>query len=294
MEANNSFRSCFIKPNHGPKIARLVYALVSGPGVCDISIQEELEKLADFASLNPRKIAARLELLQSPMESMFPNLSASDIAYVDDPVYGKGRMTDDEGVDGCGYISEDFLLYTLYGNRIIKPAAIQVRIFAPTLGIFKGMLVVKPAFSGPPIQVRTTMRKVGPSKHPSASSNAFLVVTKIGFHPNKTNRTVGTLLSATRKAPSTEESEPIKFKPVTEMILRLWHELGVPRDLYETYARDSCRGEHLKHAWVVGVADPTGKLQPGESQFRSLTVFVMRIQLTHAQLHWHTLNIQMI
>jgi hypothetical protein len=68
-----------------------------------------------------------------------------------------------------------------------KALAIQVLIITPQLGIFKGMLFRKRITFGPPIQLTRSMRKVGSSKHPDATNNAFMLLTKTGYHPNKTN-----------------------------------------------------------------------------------------------------------
>jgi len=48
------------------KCLRLIYVQVSGSGLETISLKQELEKIADFASLTPRKVVSRLELFQSP------------------------------------------------------------------------------------------------------------------------------------------------------------------------------------------------------------------------------------
>ena len=49
------------------KCLRMTYAVTEGPGFPPISLQDELEKLADWRALpSPRKVATRLELLHSP------------------------------------------------------------------------------------------------------------------------------------------------------------------------------------------------------------------------------------
>jgi hypothetical protein len=42
------------------------YVKTSGPRVNKIVVQDELSKIANFEMLSPRKVMARLELMQSP------------------------------------------------------------------------------------------------------------------------------------------------------------------------------------------------------------------------------------
>ena len=146
------------------KCLRMVYAEADG-----ISLQGELEKLADWRALpNIRKVASRLELLQSPGEvhtELFGEPLSPDLfELIDEP------LTEESG--GCGFISQSVLEQLLSGGKERVPIAakratsIQVRIFisrkdaAPEDpgGIFKGMLTAKADINN--IQLPPSMHKV--------------------------------------------------------------------------------------------------------------------------------------
>ena len=57
------------------------------------------------------------------------------------------------------------------------------------------------------------------------------------------------------------EKKKLAEKEVSQMICDLWWDLGVPRDIIHSYCRRSA--ERPSHAWLVGVADPTGELPAG-------------------------------
>ena len=54
--------------------------------------------------------------------------------------------------------------------------AIQVRIFIPTKGVFKGMLMRSRDNGEEPIRLNESLRKVMPSRSNDASDNGYLVV----------------------------------------------------------------------------------------------------------------------
>jgi RNA dependent RNA polymerase len=114
--------------------------------------------------------------------------------------------------------------------------------------------------SGPPIQLDPSQLIVPPSPTGSSDSRAFLLITSNGVQPSKNNYYVGRLLDPEAKPPSTKS---FKIKPMSEMITRLWSGLGVPDDVCQDYVKKSVRHCHLNHAWVTGVADPTGSIPAG-------------------------------
>jgi hypothetical protein len=127
------------------------------------------------------------------------------------------------------------------------------------LGIFKGMLLRKRITSGPPIQLDPSQLKVPPSRTGNSDDRAFLLITSSGVQPSSTNEYVGRLLDPQAKPPP----KSFKIKPMKDMIPRLWSGLGVPENVCRDYVKKSVRQSHLNHAWVVGVADPTGSIPTG-------------------------------
>jgi ribosomal protein L24 len=247
---------------YSSKCAWLVYALASEPGIESCSLQEMLEGLGDFGRLKPRKAASRLELLQSPACKLkdgkfgiFP-LNVSKFCEIQE-----------QGFIGCGFICEDLLfqLVKLQGGatRAGRVVAIQVRIYVPKYGIFKGMLCKKRITSGPPIQLPSSMKKVGPSRKENCSlDEGLLLITKIGLHPFMNNEMVGRLLDPNQLDPPTSFWK--NQKKLTDMITDLWKGLGVPKRVSDDYVRQSVgRARRLQHAFVVGVADPTMELPSG-------------------------------
>lgn len=248
-------------PYSKPKCVRLVYAQVTGPHRKSYSLQEELSRLGDFASLPTRKVAARLELLQSPAYKFKKNeygmfaLKKSEF-----------ELLTHESNDGCGFIS-DILIETLCsrgGAAFAKRAlALQIRAVIPSVGIFKGMLMRKRIPPDEPqIQLMPSMKKVGPSREASMDDRAFLWITQGGMHPSNSNHCIGRLIDPSSKAP------PLSFmkkprKRVSDDIVQLWRTLKVPKDACELYVKKSASAKHLEHASLVGVADPTNSLPAG-------------------------------
>ena len=245
-----------------PKCVKAIYAEVFTPRLKPIDIEEELLKLGNFKLLPPNKTTARLELLQSPAATIQFYQNGSDII----------KLIDDLGYVGSGFIKEEFLeeiMSTVEGmpqKACRDVVGIQVRIIVPKMGIFKGMLCRKRIDNGDaPIQLPLSMMKVPPSNHCDAVNGATLVVCKNGIHQRRgtANHYIGKYLDA-----KNEESPPKAFKEkikkkLSEMVLRLWKELSVPTEVYEKYEKDSLQPKRRKHAWVVGLPDPTGLLPPG-------------------------------
>ena len=246
------------------KCARLVYAQISGPGMETVDVQDWLSRLADFQSLTPRKLVARLELLQSPLYK-FPS---GEFAMFPIPKR-EFKDIEEEGHVGCGFICNE-MLDELMGSRDAakKVICLQVRIYIPTMGIYKGMLMRKKIDSGPRILMPSSMKKVEGSKHPERDDSAFMVVTQAGVDQSKNNVYMGRLLSVNKDA----DRPPASFQPkkLSSMITRLFEALGAPKDMVKDYAQksgrysfDSDEIDCINHAYVRGVIDPTGQLPSG-------------------------------
>ena len=112
-----------------------LYVAIDGPSMTPISIQKDLEGVADFGALeSTRKVASRLELLAShTMASCKPNygLKATDFEIIEENI---SKTTNEPMGDGCGFIP-DHILDLLVGCSQQNRLSIQVRIFAPHLGM---------------------------------------------------------------------------------------------------------------------------------------------------------------
>lgn len=242
------------------KVARVIYAQTQGPDLEPFAVDEYLLRLGDFTTIPPRKIAARLELFQSPS-------SLGIVSHEDDSWF---QRIPDLGYVGGGFIHEDTLLDVLkragMGEAGAKRvAAVQVRIFVPSMGIFKGMLVKKRTRNGAPIELPCSMQKVLESSHPQRFEGSSILICRGKVHPSpgSTNEFIGRKLSKERKPPPPKTFKAdIKKKPLTQMIFRLWETMGVPKDICERYRKESVLPDRRNHAWLVGVPDPTGCLPP--------------------------------
>ncbi len=111
--------------------------------------------MADFRGLpNPRKTAARLELLTSSIknEHVLTELTASDIELIPEP-----QPSVDGG--GCGFIPKDMLVHLMGGlTKGTRATSIQIRLVAPAIGIAKGNFVAKEGITK--IQIPPSMIKV--------------------------------------------------------------------------------------------------------------------------------------
>lgn len=260
--------------------ARLIYAKIGESDSIDsFCIRDHLLRIGDFTKLKSRKIAARLELLQSPSSL---NIVFLDASYFSD--------VSDRGYVGGGFIQENRMVEVLKQAgmttaKALKVSAIQVRILIPSMGIYKGMLVKKRYIDGEaPIQLPCSMQKVPQSAHPQALKGAALLICKNGIHPSSSsaNEYIGRQLDPTRKAPPKKSFEQKINKPLTNMVFRLWKTMGVSRELCDEYKKTSLKAGGRKHAWLVGVPDPTNSLPldsifvPGMKAIQPTELFVTR------------------
>ncbi|CAJ1958926.1 unnamed protein product [Cylindrotheca closterium] len=255
------------------KYAKVVYAAVNDK----FSIQDRLLRVADFTTLNPRKIAARFELFQSPTKLK--------ITHHDDAMF---QEIQDLGYVGGGFIHEDTLVNLLIMAGMgpapaSRAVAIQVRIFIPSMGIYKGMLVKKRTRNGAPIELPCSMQKVLPSTRPDRLKGAEILICKHKVHPTSGNEMIGKKLDPAAKDPSEQGFKTKIAKPLSPMVFRLWETLGVPTDLCQRYKAESLLPDRRNHAWLVGVPDPTGALPPdtifvpGMKKQESHDLFVTRL-----------------
>jgi hypothetical protein len=230
------------------------YVLVEGGGIHPINLQEELEKVAAFGRLKPGKVAARLELFQSTSQKS--NSKKQDYLVFGDLTSSDFETTPEIANEGCGYIPRDYIQRFLGNNKIGKrTCALQVRIFASGLGVFKGVLFEKAGITK--IQLPSSMQKVGPSETQNVVDKACVLIN--GRFPSSNNIHVASLLAG--------EVPPESFHPLrpSKMMLAVLEALSVPRAVLDEYAEASHgdRGRGLEHASCIGVADPTNSIPPG-------------------------------
>lgn len=239
------------------------------------SIKDFLMQYGDFSVLDPRKIAARLELLQSPPRIEIQEFHRDHFCEIPET-----------GNVGCGFISPKQLKEICKQGGLKHPelvSAIQVRLFIPALGIFKGVLQKKAISSGPGIQLPPSMKKVPAPKNVDPMNPAYLLVCKAGVHTahGRSNDLMGRKLKKKLNAIKTFKGQ-IEEKPLKEMVLSLWDSLGVPSVVLNNYKIESQTPDRRNHAWVVGTVDPTGSLPhdsvfiPGMGRLQPHRIFVTR------------------
>jgi hypothetical protein len=246
------------------RVWRAFYIKVSGPGVQEsLDLKLELDKIADFQRLPPRKIVSRLELFISP--AAYSNGGKARLALQFHLDIDQLEIIAEDSNVGCGFIG-DKLLERLLGEGSIAATAgaVQVRIVAPALGIFKGMLMRKTGITG--IQLPSSMQKVGRSKSRRLSFDGAYVLFNAVF-PSKTCDMMGRYLHPKLKNPP--DSFEKELRPLGLMVEKILLGLGVQEDVISLYADECCSWSEKRrnHAYCVGVADPTDALPEG-------TVFV--------------------
>lgn len=203
----------------------------------------------------------RLGHLQSPAVHVWTDLDCYQF-----------EMIEEQGHVGCGFIPED-LLEELIGECKSKKIAqqslgIQVRIVGPKIGLCKGMLFRKKNISK--IQLPSSMLKVSPT---TSTENVvgfknqnwvYMLATQQGIFPSENQRSLGQKLEALKRNKPLPNCDKRKNnnrgkKILSDMIVRLWLGLGVPENTVDHYIDEIKRTDFPKHAWPVGVIDPTGK-----------------------------------
>ncbi len=155
------------------------YVATESPGEQTLDLQEELEKLADFASLKQTcTVTARIKLLFTDAYKFY----RKHMIYSMEP--SLFEEVEERGCLGCGFVPRHIINY-LFGNRKRADGvvALQVRILCPRLGLFKGMLIEKPGIDK--IQLPPSMKKVGPAKVKDYWGQSVLLVKAI--FPSRNN-----------------------------------------------------------------------------------------------------------
>ena len=223
------------------------YLRVSGgTGQPPLSIQDRLNQVADFGSLSTvEKLASRLEILQSPCTPKYPpyhGFKAADFSVLEDAATAPKAADGEYLNDGCGFISDAMLTQLLGGSNPDKQIAVQVRIFSPKLGVFKGMLMRKRGIDK--ILLPISMRKVPRSA--INSEDWACVIVRAAF-PSRSCVQMGRVVND--RAPNNSFS-PTKLK---KMVPNLWRSLGVREIDIENHKAE----KYPKHGFLIGVADPT-------------------------------------
>jgi len=238
-----------------------------GPGITTIAASSCLSSIASFESLPTRKVKARLELFQSPAHKL-KSTAKYLLEFYNQNIFGNIA---EKGHVGCGFICEELLIDLLGNNTFASRAiCIQVRIFIPKKGVYKGMLMKKKIVSGAKILLPESMKKIPASTESGISDEGCLLVTQAGVDPSANNESVGRLPSIDQDS----SGPPVSYKPkeLGNMLLRLFKSLQVPDAVAANYAKMSLkkRGDKrlpsICHTFLRGVADPTGNI-PSNSVF---------------------------
>ncbi|CAE7326310.1 RDR2 [Symbiodinium sp. CCMP2592] len=212
------------------------------------SLQHELERLADFASIPLScKIAARLELMQS--SGTVYKSTAEHFEDIPEP-----QPSTESG--GCGFIPQE-LLYELVAGRphASSITSIQVRIFGPRLGVLKGLLTLRRNIQK--IQLPPSMRKVGPSK---VCSDEFVYIVVTQAFPSSTSFELAKCLLGTGKRQATQSLLKKQGPKLSDMVRRLLQGLGVGQNDISAFEKERPRQE----AFLVGVTDPSFAIPEGQ------------------------------
>jgi hypothetical protein len=235
--------------------------------VCSENLHEHEENQADFGTLSSSKTWARRQLFLSPAMKLNHEYAVKHISRRD------LTMIENVGTVGCGFISSKYLEDLLGNNAVAKRAlGIQIRIFVPTYGVFKGMLMRK-RNTCKPIELNNSLMKVAPSRAEGASDDGYIVIknlfpSSVNFvigrkflssqHPNKKRLKPIADLKGFKKSLTTEKSCKI-----SSMYVRILKGLDVRPSSLERYSRDYKKDpEKLCHTHLVGMADPTNALPP--------------------------------
>ena len=282
------------KKRSAPKI-RALYVLTSQSSSTEIpalNVPDVLERYANFSHLTTEKVVARLELLQSTacMHNRTPLIGSDETFFTLEDF----EEIPERAHEGCGFIPEHFV-HRLLGSGIVgrRTLALQVRILAPQLGLFKGLLVVKPGISR--IQLPSSMQKVKASvvvgnREEEENTVLFLVN---GKFPSDVNA-----LHLPKLFRGEMPAKSFKPKALNDMILRLWQDWPIPAKVIHEYAEQSLEPKGLEHTCLVGLADPTDGIPAGMvfiTGFQNTpipdTIFVTRYPCTEATTDGHLITV---
>jgi hypothetical protein len=184
------------------------YVATGGVDVPAWDPQDALEKIADFQSLPPHKVPSRLELLLTPAKN--------GDQYTIDRMITKDFevLAEEDSFMGCGFIPDQFFTMEPFCNmsNANDIEALQVRVFAPHLGIAKGMLTRKVGIDK--IQLPPSMIKVGPSRRCTDTDHWVTMIVKKTV-PSVSNAHLGKYLDPILNPRPSFLKE--NFKPLSEM-----------------------------------------------------------------------------
>lgn len=215
--------------------------------LCSLQIfcQGELDRIVRFGSLGA-KTCSRLEHLQSEAYGL------QDIHYkCIEPIEEQGNV-------GCGFVPQGFFK----GIKGCKSANVfQIRIIGPRVGLIKGLLLVKQGIDR--IQIPKSMIKAMPAKteYGEKAPEVATVVFK-NTAPSNPNKDLGKLLDPNAK-PCDKYMGELQDK-LSSMYQRILVGFGVSEELCNAYVQRARKVKTLRHATLMGVADPTGKISYGQ------------------------------
>lgn len=134
---------------------------------------------------------------------------------------------------------------------------IHLRICISCSGLIKGILFAKPGIKH--IQIPKSMIKVLGSK---PSSDEVTIVFKMLTSPSDENGQLGRFLDPSEKAPESFVTK--SRKDLSDMYQRMLIGYGVDQSICREYVKQSRRTEGLRHATLIGTADPTGSIPYGK------------------------------
>ena len=216
--------------------------------------KQMLETLGNFAALPSNKVVSRLDLLVSPAARDGRKNILHRVVDL-----SKFELIQECNHYGCGFIPKELLASLLGENsqEAIKTTAVQVRIVAPRLGIFKGMLVSKLGIKK--IQLPPSMLKVPASKEAHTLEAAYVLFKRLS--PTKSSEQMDRKINPNVSSEPTKSSKKTKLGDGASNVLS---SLGVSDETLIQYRADSCIDWQMRnHSYCVGVCDPTDALPPG-------------------------------
>ncbi len=190
----------------------LKYVQTNGPVRWDP--QEELEKVADFQSLPRHKLSSRLELFLTPAMKGPSVHDDWDVSMFE-------TIKEEDSYMGCGFIPHE-LVKELYSARKKYPVdSLQIRIFAPRIGVVKGMLTPKLGIQK--IQIPPSMIKVGPSRK-CQDPWAVMVVKTVA--PSRYNRDLGKYFESPRLPRETDPNTAPAYQPTLKPLSDMYVQMG--------------------------------------------------------------------
>lgn len=168
--------------------------------------------------------------MQSPLISLKNLEGGGHVQYsAHDSIFSD---IEEGGHTGCGFIDPE-LLFSILGTYAGRTNSIQVRLFIPRKGVYKGMLMKKRMNPNSPVKVLLpeSMKKVPPSTRPSSEFGSICIC-KAGTDPSKKSILLGKMLNREFRKNKLDKGELNsrldEKKEGDGMITRLFKHYGVP------------------------------------------------------------------